>query len=580
YVPIPFEQMAGALQMRQRSYEQTAAQRDTAFNALKDIKGHRLDEPAYQREMTKLDQELAELQKKNPDLSSLEAKTGLNEILRSTSRNRFFRDMAANLPVLQQMEEDSATARAENRPWDSMAIDKALFEYAEKGAAGLGQIEPQALAEATDINPTLEAIGRGFIKEGSNRTWNDDLGRYELKEGVSGVSPEQVAAAYGMSIVDGQLQLDHIPTKILTSPDFTTLRNTAKYFSENNPDISYEDALHQVYGEAVAPMVDKYSGYETTVSETMTSKGFSDMEREALSIDFMQHVGRATGDHDLSATAGGRLSKAMGILNDFFITTGNPLAMTAGFLGKRSEDILLGGAKEALKAGVSEEEYVDTIFKGRDASLENVHTKLMELGLPEIYADAFIAKASPFGGAIRVLASIEAVGFEVASDKFPPGKPSEDYLTLAQPELDKGIYSSKDWSKLTEAEQIKLHPKVKKAYKTWMNSGVDVGVRQVDPKTQKEMSTMLWEGVDSNGRVVGDQISGPAASLLTWDPENADDKFILNDKIKKDDILSFIGFVGSDNVYGGGIMAYSLNGKPIWQAVPGLNAAPGHPAHG
>jgi hypothetical protein len=358
YVPIPFEQMAGALQQRQRSYEQAAAARDATFNALKDIPAHRLDEPAYQEIMSGLDKELYDFQKENPDLSTLEARTGLNRILQSTTRKRFFRDIQANLPVLQQMEKDLATAEAEGREWDAMDIQEALEQYQSAGGAvGAGQIAPRGLAKATDIVPTLETMGRSFVKEGVEYTYDDPSGQYRITGGGKpgepayvGVSPDEVASVFGLSVRNGVLELDYIPEKIYSNPEFATIRNRARYAAKYNPDLSYEEAVSQAYYQAVAPLVDKFSGYQLSGGQTFTTHGFHKLQQPDVMMEFMDSAVAKLNQRE-------KISKGFGQRFKNFVIGG--LGSFAPALGVEE--------KEAYQLAPDEKSIISKVISGKSA---------------------------------------------------------------------------------------------------------------------------------------------------------------------------------------------------------------------
>lgn len=560
YVPIPFEQMAGALQNRQRQYETTAARIDATFSALKDVEAHRLDEPGYQAKINELQKRVSDFQKENPDLSTLEARTGMNQLLQEQTRDPYWRALKANAPVLQEIEKQVALARSENRPWDAMDAENFLQQYGTGGgAATFGKVGPVNVAEATDINALLESIGRGFIVEGTSVKYNNETGTEEIDQSKSGISPQQVSNAYGLSINDGQLQLDNIPTKILTSPDFATLRNVSKWQAAQDPNLSFEEALAQNYYSAVAPMVDKYSGYKVSSGQRLTSKGLDDKDR-GTSFEFFTNLGaRNFGGEGYNMPKHGGMLKLWAMFDKVMPFTGMAgvaQAAISSTIRKNTEDIVT----ESQNKGLSVEETLTAI----ETTGESQANALKASGQ---YISAFgIQKAN---AAQRLM--VESLYIPNRA----PGKPSDDYLSVADNILSNTIkYGTDDYTKLSNKQKNDLHKEVGKYVAEWAKRAVHIPVRQVDIDTKAEMQSKLFGFANDGGKIELNRVSGPISQMKVFNPEEPNSEMPFNDYIKKygkDAGLDYIGSVGYTNDFAAGLHAVNIDGDMLFVQVPKIN---------
>lgn len=573
YVPIPFQEMAGALQMRQKQYEQGAAQRDAFFTAMKDVELASPDEPEYQNRMRQLDSDIAGLLEENPDMGSLEFKTGLNKIIRTQGRDPWWRQAAKNKPIYEDLLKKYSEAAATGKPWNYVPLQRQLEEFRAGGTGAVGELFPMEASQAGDIITEADALGKGFRTEGS--IWARDVndGTLRVRQGQEGVALAEVAGLYGYEVdKNGQLTLVQPNIGLMQGEGGLDMQRQAQMLAEQTGQ-DPQEVFNQLYDATIRPLVSKYAGVKTTDSQTITKRGFDRMERADLSFDYyLNNVRRMTGENEFGGKRGvlakaQQLAAASLMTNPIFSAKMKVLDLaTGGRSGEIVESFFGSGAKDYKERGLSKEEAVAEIQGQADQIL----------GAMETGGTVF----SPVVAAVRTWASSKKVAIEMQYDNVAPDAPSEDYLAIANRHLQNTTgYSSKEYGNLGSEEQDKLHNELGKSWKDWDKEGVRIGVRAVDPKTKAQSATMLFGYATDNGIVTGEQIGGPITDFLIFDPEEPSRQITIDEDVKKDDRIEYIGPVSKDNVYGPGLHAIKVNDKTYFTQITGVNASPSHPLY-
>lgn len=571
YVPIPFEQMAGALQQRQRAYEQGASMRDSFYTALKDIELSSPDEAEYQRRMAELDTKLSDLMSKQPDLGSLEFKTELNKVIREQGRDKWWRQAQKNKPIYDQLLKDYSEAVATGKPWNYRPLQMQLEQFRKYGTAGTGELFPKQAYEGGDLYEAADQLGKGFKSQGKVWAKDDESGEWYVRRGQEGVALSEVAFLYGYEADEkGNLTLVQPHPGLMTSAGGLDMQRQAHMLAEQEgggPERENEIFL-ELYEAVTKPLVYKHSGMTVTEEQRRTSYGWDKLGQEELSFDYyLGSAQRLFGDNEFKVKSSSKLLGLMKGLNTFLMT--NPTTIPSALLGKQVESFLAGGAEEYMERGLSKEQAVQEIENTADSMLTGMQASGYTF--------------APINAVVRSYASVKKIATEIQYDKFGPQNPSEDRLTIANKLLEEapaGKYSSKDYNALTKSEKAKLTQDISDYVEDWSNQAIDIPIRAVDPKTKAAAASVFFGFDTDSGVVRGKEISGPVSQFLTYDPYDTKKQFVLDDVVKEDDRIDYIGTVGKDNPYAPGLHAIKVNNKTYFVQVPIINAKEGHPLKG
>jgi len=567
YVPIPFQEMAGALQNRQRQYEIGAAQKANTFSALKDIKLAAPDEKDYQQKMAVLDKQLQDLMSRQPDMGSLEFKTELNNIQSQQGRDDWWRQAQKNEPIYAQLLKDYQEAVADNKPWNYVPLKAELENFQEYGTAGIGELYPTIASKPGDLVKEADALGKGFRVEGSIWGRNDETGGLYVKKGREEVAFQEVAYLYGYNVnkETGEPELVNPNIGLMSGEGGRDMMRQAEMIASLSEDRKPEEVFMDLYEAATLPLVYKYSGVKTTDTQQLTSLGLKDIERERFSIDYyIANVGAPVTDDGFASSKSGKLFGLWSIVNKALLM--NPATALVGVAGEMQRKWLISGAEDYMEQGLTLKQASDSI----DAQTETLADEFMRVGNP---AASFVTKQ---------LGTMKRVGLEVSYSNFAPIKPTEHYISYANRVLSTSSeYSSKDWNALDRTEKNKLHKQLNKDFDKFSERGINVSARAIDSKTKAEVSSILIGQADDQGVVTGERAvaNGMVSQWLVIDPRNPETQATFNEFVKNKDKIDYIGPASYDNPYGPGMHVININGKPFFVQAPKVNAE-NHPLEG
>ena len=563
YVPIPFQEMAGALQNRQRQYEQASASLRATLDPLGDIEADAADEPGYLRKINKVQQDMDTFVRENPDLSTPEARTKLHLYQRALTRDPHFRNIQYNKPILGQIRKNITEAYSQGRPWLAAQEEQFLQEYEMTGAAeGYGKI-PYAfgdLREAAD--PATLFNKQKFEEEGSSFVWNEDEGGLLRKEGKSGVNPRKVADYYGFKWNEGEkgrapsTDFLDVPQWFKDTEEGIQLYQQAEFRAKRDPEIIGDDGsidivklnektdqiFNDLYREIARPFVYTQSGMETVSETTETASGVKKREEEAFDLRFMSAYNQSLGrdeSNKFKLNKKGRFYQAMNMLR----------------YGLPGLDVSVADVMDDIVDG----------FENKNVTYEELHTKIEGLKeqVDSVGAESKFGEFATYNLKLLPKMALNTLDLllEASYNERIPLRPSEDWMHLAREFLPEEA----DIEELRGTKAGKdLNRRVRNKIEEFANREISFEIKAFNHTTKKvqALDELLLGKAAVNGVITKGAITGALNQLKIIDANNPRSELTINDVAKEGQTISTIGKAAVDNEYSPGSIQFTVgNGK-------------------
>jgi len=563
YVPIPFQEIVGALQNRQRQYESGASKLGEATTgAIGDIDADVLDEQSYLNYISGIQKKSDELVRKHPDLGSLEFKTELAEFERSLSRENLPRSITYNKPIIEQARKNVFEALSQQRPWLATQEMQFLESYAEGGAEKYGKV-PFDFSDLPDYADPGELFRKQeFEKSGFRKVFNDDTGELKIVEEKYGVDPDKVAGHYAFQFgskkvkdpktgkVYYQQTLENlgVPLWFRQSPEGQQLQQQADFYAANDPEGkgNANEIFRDLYTGIAESFVHTQSGMKRTDETTLTSTGHHRLQEDEgdeirVMSDLHKKLAREN-KRSYNLNKKGRLYAAL----DMF-KMGVPGYNVS--IAEIIDDVITG----LENGGLTYEEAAGKIAEMKETLNEfGASTKVGELATTNLKLPAKFA-----------LNTVDLL-LEAGFNERIPFTPSEDYVNLSQEFVPEGK-TLEDLRGTKEGRA--LNKKVLDKIDNFANEDVSFETKLFTPKEKTYYQRQLLGGAAKDGVIRAGDVSGVLRQLKIYDSQEPSSEKTFNEISDKNDTVEITGKSSVDNNYNAGIIQFSVNDKTYYAVI-------------